>query len=470
MVTGLGLLVMLAGALEDRTGLPVVEVQVKAVASATGQVQFEVPTFDSTETTEAPRVLAFPATVEIELGNRKAGEVKNIVEAVNAWNVRHGFYESQEALRKESSDSKPSWLLSLEQRIRSWFGPTNEVSTGDLQVGSVGVAYFKLSQDLQPGEELVVQLDRSEGDSNIRIVEGQRFEVTSENSSVPMATAIQLDSKLAWPTHATISASTGNSVFAWSIAFCTLAAIFLGFFSYHCWALPRPLADRPTSTKGGSNLASEFAKVFTSFFRKPGIGIGIAFLVVYRFAEAQLLRIAQLFMLDTHGRGGLSLTTSEIGFVYGTIGVVALILGGILGGFAAARHGLRFWLPWMAFAINVPNFVYVYLSIIQPENYFAINLAVAVEQFGYGFGFAAYMLYMLYLARGEHQTAHYAICTGFMALGIMLPGMWSGWLQEIIGYEHFFVWVMLATIPSFLVTAIVYWNLDPNFGRREEIP
>jgi PAT family beta-lactamase induction signal transducer AmpG len=143
------------------------------------------------------------------------------------------------------------------------------------------------------------------------------------------------------------------------------------------------------------------------------------------------------------------------------------LLGGILGGWAAARNGLRFWLPWMALAINLPNLTYVFLSYAQPESFLVVNLAVAVEQFGYGFGFAGYMLYMLYAARGEHETAHYAICTGFMALGMMLPGMFSGWLQQLIGYQHFFVWVMLATIPSFLVAGIVYFHIDPGFGRRE---
>jgi PAT family beta-lactamase induction signal transducer AmpG len=318
------------------------------------------------------------------------------------------------------------------------------------------------------GEQVVIQLDRSSGDSNIRVVEGRRFVVTGANAGVPMAAVVQLDAKLDHPTKATLSATSGDSVLAWSVTFGVMAVIFAGFFLYHAWALPHPLSDVPHGNYSG--LLGEFFRVFASFFRKPGIASGLAFLVLYRFAEAQLLKIAQLFMLDTQARGGLGLTTSEIGFVYGTVGVIALIAGGILGGFAAARHGLRFWLPWMVLAINVPNLAYVFLAQAQPDNYLVINLAVATEQLGYGFGFAAYMLYMLYLARGEHQTAHYAICTGFMALGMMLPGMWSGWLQELIGYKHFFLWVMIATIPSFAVASIVYWNLDPHFGRREEKP
>jgi MFS transporter, PAT family, beta-lactamase induction signal transducer AmpG len=159
------------------------------------------------------------------------------------------------------------------------------------------------------------------------------------------------------------------------------------------------------------------------------------------------------------------LSTTQVGFVYGTVGVVALTLGGILGGFAAARNGLKYWLPAMVAAINLPNAVYVYLAYARPESLLLVNACVAIEQFGYGFGFAAFMIYMLYIAQGEHQTAHYAICTGFMALGMMLPGMFAGRIQEWLGYQHFFLWVMAATIPGFIVTALI--RPDPEFGRRE---
>ena len=163
--------------------------------------------------------------------------------------------------------------------------------------------------------------------------------------------------------------------------------------------------------------------------------------------------------------GGLALTTGEVGFIYGTIGLLFLSLGGILGGFLAARHGLKFWLWPMAIAINLPDVVYVYLSYTLPDNLFIINVCVAIEQFGYGFGFTAYMLYMIYASEGKHKTAHFAITTGFMALGMMIPGMFSGWLQEIIGYQHFFIEVMIATIPSFLV--LFFIPLDKDFGKKK---
>jgi PAT family beta-lactamase induction signal transducer AmpG len=153
-----------------------------------------------------------------------------------------------------------------------------------------------------------------------------------------------------------------------------------------------------------------------------------------------------------------------VGLAYGTAGIIALLLGGLLGGFVVARRGLKFWLWPMLLAIHLPDAVFIWLACAQPENLFAIGACVAIEQFGYGFGFTAFMLYMIYIARGEHSTAHYAICTGFMALGMMLPGMWSGWLQQCLGYPRFFIWVILATIPSFLIVMRI--PLDYDFGKR----
>jgi len=174
--------------------------------------------------------------------------------------------------------------------------------------------------------------------------------------------------------------------------------------------------------------------------------------------------LAPPFLLDERSVGGLELATAEVGFVYGTIGVLMLTIGGLLGAYLAARHGLKYWMWWMAAAINLPNAVYIALAYLTPDSLLAVNLAVGLEQFGYGFGFTAYTLYMLYVARGAHSTAHFAICTGFMALGMMLPGMFSGWLQELLGYQHFFIWVVLAAVPSFAVVAMI--PLDADFGRN----
>ena len=178
------------------------------------------------------------------------------------------------------------------------------------------------------------------------------------------------------------------------------------------------------------------------------------------------MKLASPFLLDDRQVGGLGLTTGDVGLVYGTIGILALTLGGILGGILASKKGLKYWILPMTLAINLPNLMYVYLSYATPSEFWLIAGSVAIEQFGYGFGFTAYMLFMIYFAEGKHKTAHFAISTGFMALGMMLPGMISGWLQEIIGYQNFFIWVMLCTLPGFLL--IRFLKIDPSFGIKKK--
>ena len=264
-----------------------------------------------------------------------------------------------------------------------------------------------------------------------------------------------------------LETSTGNIPSAWSISFYLLAALYLTLFAWHRRMLPRPETDVPGEVESLSALIAKFLETFAAFFRKAHIGKVLAFLLLYRLAEAQLVKLASPFLLDTRDVGGLGLGTAEVGFVYGTIGALMLTIGGIAGGLLAAQNGLKYWLWWMVAAINLPNAVYIVLAWLQPDSFLFINIAVGVEQFGYGFGFTAYTLYMIYIARGEHSTAHFAICTGFMALGMMLPGLVSGALQEALGYSSFFIWVLIATIPSFLVVAAI--PLDENFGRKDDI-
>ncbi len=252
---------------------------------------------------------------------------------------------------------------------------------------------------------------------------------------------------------------------AWTITFYVMAGLFLVFFAWHRFALPKPTADVPTLHDSYADIMKGFVEAFATFFRKPQIGLILAFLFLFRFSEAQLVKLTAPFLLDSSAVGGLALSTTQVGFAYGTVGILMLTAGGLLGGFLAAKHGLKRWLLWMVLAINLPNAVYIFLSSTMPDNLLIINIAIGIEQFGYGFGFAAYMLYMLYTSNGAHQTAHYAICTGIMALGMMLPGMFSGWLQEMIGYQYFFIWVLVATIPSFIVTMLV--PLDKSFGTKQ---
>lgn len=256
---------------------------------------------------------------------------------------------------------------------------------------------------------------------------------------------------------------TGSVVTAWQIVFALLGAAFGALGLWHARVLPRPAADRAAPRTG--QPWADFAHVFAAFFRKPGVLRILAFLLLYRFAEAQLLKLATPFLLDPIDAGGLGLRNQDVGIAYGSFGVVALTVGGLLGGWLIGRGGLKRLLWPLLLWMHLPNAVYVALAVWQPTSLAVVSAAVAFEQFGYGLGFAAYLVFMLMVAEGEHKTAHYALCTGFMALGMMLPGLWAGWLQETLGYGAFFVWVCVSTLPSFAAAAAL--RIDPAFGKGD---
>jgi PAT family beta-lactamase induction signal transducer AmpG len=234
---------------------------------------------------------------------------------------------------------------------------------------------------------------------------------------------------------------------------------------YHLWALPRPASDLPAAASPGG-LMRDSCAVFAGFFRKPGIVVIIGFLLLYRFPEAQLLKLATPFLLDSTAAGGLALSNKQVGIAYGTVGLTALTLGGLLGGWVISRVGLKRALWPLVLLMHIPNLAFLVLALYLPSNLALISVALAVEQFGYGLGFTAYLMVMILVADGPHKTAHYSICTGFMALGMMLPGMWSGWLQQLMGYVGFFAWVLVATIPSFAITAML--KIPADFGKKEQ--
>ena len=304
-----------------------------------------------------------------------------------------------------------------------------------------------------------------------------------------------------------LAETTGQVVLAWQVVLGLLAVSFALLFAWHRAVLPRPAEDRPHLRlwAGGarprdpgqpgqtdqphlpdqpgqlgqpgpsappspqpataSALWSGFAETFAAFFRRRDIALVLAFLLLFRLGEAQLVKLLAPFLLDPRAQGGLGLSTAQLGIAYGTFGVAALTLGGVLGGLTIARFGLKRCLWPMVAAIHTPNLLYVALALWQPESLALVTAAVAAEQLGYGFGFAAYLMFMIHVADGEHKTSHYALCTGFMALGMMLPGMVSGWLQQQMGYTAFFVWVCVATLPSVLVAAML--KIPPEFGRRQ---
>jgi PAT family beta-lactamase induction signal transducer AmpG len=255
---------------------------------------------------------------------------------------------------------------------------------------------------------------------------------------------------------------TGDVRFAWSVVFVILAAMFIALCGYHYFILPRPAEDRAVAHS--DNHLREFFATFGAFFGKRDILLILGFILTFRLGESQLLKLAALFLMDPPAKGGLGMSTSQVGVAYSTVGVIAPTLGGLLGGYAISRLGLKRCLWLMVFAVHIPDLVFVYLASALPQNLVLVSGCLALEQFGYGFGFTAMMMYLIMVAEGEHKTAHYAICTGLMALGMMVPGMVSGKIQEVLGYQHFFIYVCLMTIPHFIMTALV--KIDPEFGKN----
>ena len=261
-----------------------------------------------------------------------------------------------------------------------------------------------------------------------------------------------------------------NSIaFSWSLMFYGVTGLFIALWLWHSYILPRPSDDLPRKDINASTIWSEFVHTITTFFTKFPVKetiIGILFMLLYRMPEGLLAKVSALFLIDAGHNGGLGLSPQEYGLVQGTVGVIGLTLGGILGGICAGRDGLRRWLWPMVCAITLPDLVYVYMSYALPDSLFIVNVCVFIEQFGYGFGFTAYMLYLILYSQGTFKTSHYALCTAFMALSMMIPGLFAGALQEAVGYKHFFIIVMACCAVTFIVTSFL--KIDPEFGKKKE--
>ncbi|MDY0153789.1 MAG: MFS transporter [Prevotella sp.] len=255
--------------------------------------------------------------------------------------------------------------------------------------------------------------------------------------------------------------------FSWSLIFYGLTGLFIAFYLYHNFILPHPKEDVDHQEKPEVKVVvHDFLMTFATFFKKKQIFTAIAFMLLFRLPEALLTPISQLFLQAQSSKGGLGLSPQEFGLVNGTVGVIGLLAGGIIGGMLVSRDGLKKWIWPMTFAITIPNVAYVYLAYAMPESLIAINLCVFLENFGYGFGFSAYMLFMIYFSQGEHKTSHYALCTGFMALSMLIPGLFAGALAQYVGYRMFFIIVMLSCMMPFFVASFL--KIDSEFGRKED--
>jgi len=468
MITGQGLLIIVAGGLESMTGMEPLQFSVESSNSAKTTLIDKNPTFNIPAKDELTFV-AFPEHVTLNTNNITPDSLKKIKDFALSENQRNGFVVEEKATVKGENQSW--WTQSVSQPlgnfIKKHFAQSGKnVFAGDGKVGNAALVAVRLSKQPEAGKSVVLNASFAKGDKSISLISGERLVFTTENWDKPAYVVVQLDYKLKNQVSAEFKGISGNIRLAWSVTFFILAGLFFLFFVYHRFILPHPDSDKQSETGNFKDIIRKFGETFASFFRKKGIVLTLFYLLFYRLGEAMLVKMISPFMLDAREIGGLGLTTGQVGMVYGTVGILALTLGGITGGIAASRKGLKFWLWPMALTITLPQLVYVLLSTYMPENIMYVFISVAVEQFGYGFGFTAYMLYMIYFSEGDHKTAHFAISTGFMALGMMLPGMIAGWLQELIGYQHFFIFVILCAIPT--LSLIPFIKIDKEFGIKKK--
>jgi PAT family beta-lactamase induction signal transducer AmpG len=470
MITGQGLLIILAGYFETATGLPPVEINVKSSPGYSQIFSLPIVNQDATVQKNNANFLVFPEAVTISTQNIPIRQMDSIRKVVAGHNLSLGFVGNNRQSAASGKTTETSWWSDyisspLKGFLQKHFQKSEELYSGELLTGNCSVVAIKLSVKPEAGKEMILNFKQKDGDNSLKLLEGERLAFNLENWEQPAYLLFQADPKLTTVTDARFKGTSGNIHLAWSMTFIILAILFIIFSFYHRFILPFPPSDRRV-VKPEESIFGAFFKTFASFFKRKEIWVILSFLMFYRLGEAQLIKMASPFMLDSRQLGGLGLTTGDVGLIYGTFGILALTAGGILGGLAASRKGFRYWLWWMVLAINIPHLAYVYLAYAQPTNYLVISFCAAIEQFSYGFGFTAYMLYMIYISEGENKTAHFAIATGFMALGMMLPGMFSGWLQDIIGYKNFFVYVMLCMIPGMI--PVFFLNVKPDFGKKVE--
>lgn len=478
-VAGQGLLVIIAGMIEVNSGLPPLRIEV----NADPEVAWTVPEMSSAIASEvdldgelqfiataSPVINPYsPAVFENSEGDSVsfASYAAAMQDSVRIHNIRNGFASAESDGRVANAVVKadPS---AFTRWVTETFGEKTASRT-DGAANNFAIVGVRLNHSPEPGQEIVLNVVHKSGDRSIRLEQNSlpsRFVFNQTNWNKPAYLYFEADHKLTAPTTAVFEGASGNIPLAWLVVFGVLSTFFFVVALYHSWVLPHPSSDDNRIASSSRQILKDFIDTFRSFFKKKQIWTAIAFMLLYRLPEAQLVKLINPFLLDPIDKGGLGLTTGEVGLVYGTVGIIGLTIGGIIGGIVAARGGLKKWLWPMAWSMSLTCLTFVYLSYGSGHSFATVNICVFIEQFGYGFGFTAYMLYLIYFSEGRHKTAHYAICTGFMALGMMLPGMAAGWLQDCIGYRHFFVWTMICCIATIAVCAFL--KIDPSFGKKQK--
>jgi PAT family beta-lactamase induction signal transducer AmpG len=405
MLTALGVLPVIAGLIQKNTGLESVSFEARSVP-AEEYTPFNPSVINITKSEKEPSILLFPGELQVPVFQAGKSEIDS------------------------------------------------------------SVIYIALSAPPKEGKTIVVNAIRKTGSKDIDISKKQtgRFEFTSKNWNKPVALSVKVNHNLTDRTSSGFLITAGNIAFSWTVSLGIIGVVLLLLAVYNRIMLPHAVEESNREKIGWS----VYKDVFVSFFTKPGIIPALIFFLLYRLGESQLVKVATPFLVDSRSSGGIGLTSAQYGIAYGTIGMACLTLGGILGGMTAAKFGLKKLIWFMALCMNIPISVYIYLSFVQPmPGDISIYMSIALEQFGYGFGFTAYMLYMLhFVGESRYKTAEYAIGTSLMALGMMLPGMISGSMKELLGYQHFFVYVILCSIPGLI--AIRFLRINPAFGIKKK--
>src|SRR5208282_6725122 len=371
---GSGLLVVLAGVLESKNGLPPVEISVSAEAKAAIVSSRDPASVKISEQPGELRVVAQPGRLDIPLAERSANEAKAVIKQAKSWNAQHGFVADDKPAAEPAGEKNNSWWVGhfsgpLRNFLTAHFPKPKKTETA-ATAGNFGVIYFALSQPPPAGKKIAVNFARKpsgleyvglgKSDRGFRLMEGEHFVFSATNWNQPAMAVIQLDPKLKQDASVIFLTSSGNIPLAWSITLFAVAGLFLMFSCWHSIMLPRPPNDGPVVTH--KSLTGEFFATLGSFFQKPGILMALAFILFYRFDEAQLSKVISPFLLDSRAAGGLGLATSQVGLVYGTFGILALTCGGLLGGFSAAKHGLKKLLPIMIGSMYLPKLAFIFLA------------------------------------------------------------------------------------------------------------
>ena len=518
-VVGQGLLVILAGVVEMNSGLEPVRIDITANPDAPAVVA-QMPTISDKDINNSNEIQFITSETSIKtsvkapdkalLGNSTlafADYNKAIGDSINNVNITNGFYIPDPKFTKDDKlvyqkntdfkldsaswqndhyiyygkDNNGSEITALDDKLakkeeeksglENWIATTfpdkfKEKKAND-KTSNFAIVAVRLNKQPKAGEQYVLNIANDKGSTDIKATQS-RFVFNENNWNKPAYIHFSIDNKIKEEVSSSFIGTSGNIPLAWALVFVVLSVFFLIIALYHTWAMPKPAVDANQDKKTAKEIILGFLDTFKTFFTKFPMWQTVAailFMLFYRFPEAQLTKIIMPFLVDPLDKGGLALSTSEVGIVYGTVGIIGLTIGGIIGGILAAKGGLKKWLHPMAWSMSLTCLTFIYLAFTQDQSFLTINICVFIEQFGYGFGFTAYMLYLIYYSEGKYKTAHYAICTGFMALSMMM-GMIAGWLEDLIGYQNFFIWTMICCL--FTIGAAFIIKVDPSFGLKEK--